>query len=70
MRLKVLGKLKKFIHLIGSRTRDLPTCSIVPQPITLQRVPACYGTEVFNCVLTRSRYIDTTRTQAFACDVF
>jgi hypothetical protein len=25
-----LGKLKKFIHLIGSRTRDLLACSIVP----------------------------------------
>jgi hypothetical protein len=25
-----LGKLKKFIHLNGSHTRDLPTCSIVP----------------------------------------
>jgi hypothetical protein len=22
--------LKKFIHLIGTRTRDLPACSIVP----------------------------------------
>jgi hypothetical protein len=25
-----LGKLKAFIHLIASRTRDLPVCSIVP----------------------------------------
>jgi hypothetical protein len=25
-----LGKLKNFIHLIGSRTRDLPACSTVP----------------------------------------
>jgi hypothetical protein len=25
-----LGKLKKFIHLIGSRIRDLLACSIVP----------------------------------------
>jgi hypothetical protein len=25
-----LGKLKKFILLIGSRTHDLPVCSIVP----------------------------------------
>jgi hypothetical protein len=24
-----LGKLKKFVHLIGYRTRDLPACSIV-----------------------------------------
>jgi hypothetical protein len=28
-----LGKLKKFIHLIGSRTRDLPSYSTVPQSL-------------------------------------
>jgi hypothetical protein len=27
-----LCKLKKFIHLTGSLTRDLPACSIVPKP--------------------------------------
>jgi hypothetical protein len=32
-----LGKLKKKIHPIGTRTRDLPVCSIVPQPTTLPR---------------------------------
>jgi hypothetical protein len=31
VRLEGLGKLKR-IHLIGTRTRDLPDCSIVPQP--------------------------------------
>jgi hypothetical protein len=36
-----LGKLKEFIHLIGSRTRDLPACSIVPQPLRY-RVPPPY----------------------------
>jgi hypothetical protein len=30
--------MKKF-HLIGARTRDLPACSIVPQPTTLPRAP-------------------------------
>jgi hypothetical protein len=30
VRLEGLGKSKKFIHLIGSQTRDLPACSIVP----------------------------------------
>jgi hypothetical protein len=30
MRLEGLGKLKKKIHLIGIRIRDLPSCSIVP----------------------------------------
>jgi hypothetical protein len=31
VRLEGLGKLKKFIDFIGSRTSDLPACSIVPK---------------------------------------
>jgi hypothetical protein len=38
LRLEGLGQLK-IIHLTGTRTRDLPTCSIVPQPSTLPRAP-------------------------------
>jgi hypothetical protein len=38
VRLEGLGKLKK-IHLIGTRTLNLPACSIVPQPTTIPRVP-------------------------------
>jgi hypothetical protein len=38
VRLEGLGQLKK-IHLIGIRSRDLPACSIVPQPTTLPRAP-------------------------------
>jgi hypothetical protein len=38
VRLEGLGQLKK-IHLMGTRTRDLPACSIVPQPTTLPRAP-------------------------------
>jgi hypothetical protein len=41
VRLEMLGKLKKFNHLIGSRTRDLPACSILPQPTTLPPSPSC-----------------------------
>jgi hypothetical protein len=37
VRLEALGKLKTVNDLIGSRTRDLPACSIVPQPTTLPR---------------------------------
>jgi hypothetical protein len=37
MRLEELGKLKKKTHLIGTQTRDLPACSIVPQPTMLSR---------------------------------
>jgi hypothetical protein len=36
VRMEGLDKLKK-IHLIEAQTRDLPACSLVPQPITLPR---------------------------------
>jgi hypothetical protein len=39
VRLEGLGKLKKSNDLIGTRSHDLPACSIVPQPTTLQRAP-------------------------------
>jgi hypothetical protein len=34
-RIRSIGK----IHLIGTRTRGLPACGIMPQPITLPRAP-------------------------------
>jgi hypothetical protein len=35
-----LGELKKKLNvLIRSRTRDLPACSILPEPTTLPRAP-------------------------------
>jgi hypothetical protein len=40
------GKIRSIekIHLIGNQTRDLPVCSIVPQPTTLPCAPAsCVG---------------------------
>jgi hypothetical protein len=39
--LEVLGKLKK-IHLIGTQTRELPACSIVPEPATLLHAPSVH----------------------------
>jgi hypothetical protein len=39
VQLEGLGKLKKFIHLIGNQTDDLPACSIVPQPAILPLAP-------------------------------
>jgi hypothetical protein len=38
VRLEGLDQLKR-IHLIGTRTRELPACSIVPQPTMLPRAP-------------------------------
>jgi hypothetical protein len=37
MRLEGLGHLKISNDIIGNRSRDLPACSIVPQPTTLPR---------------------------------
>jgi hypothetical protein len=37
MRLEGLGHIEISNYLTGNRTRDLPTCSIVPQQITLPR---------------------------------
>jgi hypothetical protein len=42
VRLEGLGQLKK-IHLIETRTRDLPACTVVPQPTTLPRAPITEG---------------------------
>jgi hypothetical protein len=44
MLLEGLGKLEKLNDLIWTRIRDLPACSIVPQPTTLPRVPKILGT--------------------------
>jgi hypothetical protein len=41
VRLEGLGQLK-IIHLIEIRTRDLPACSIVPQPTTIPRASVCH----------------------------
>jgi hypothetical protein len=38
VRLGGLGKLKKKIHLIGTRSRDLPACSIVRLPAVLEGI--------------------------------
>jgi hypothetical protein len=42
VKLEGLNKLKKLFDLIGSRTLDLPDCSIVPQPTMLPRAPYVY----------------------------
>jgi hypothetical protein len=36
MRLEGVGKLKKKFHLIRTRTRDLPVCTLVPQPTSFK----------------------------------
>jgi hypothetical protein len=44
----MIRALEKSNDLIGNRTRDLPTCIIVPQPTTLPRVPEILKT--FNTI--------------------
>jgi hypothetical protein len=39
VRLEGLGQLKNSKDVIGIQNRDLPACSIVPQPTTLPRGP-------------------------------
>jgi hypothetical protein len=39
VRLEGLGKLKNFNDFVGSRTHDIPPCSILLQPITPPHVP-------------------------------
>jgi hypothetical protein len=39
--LEGLGQLKNSDDLNGNQTRNLPACSIVPQPTTLPRAPQC-----------------------------
>jgi hypothetical protein len=42
VRLEELGKLKKYTSS-GTRTGDLPACSVVPQPITVPRAPLYFS---------------------------
>jgi hypothetical protein len=41
MRPEGFGKLKKFNDLIGNQTRDVPVCSIAPQPLRYSVPPFC-----------------------------
>jgi hypothetical protein len=52
---KTAGKIKsieKFNNPIGNQTRDLPACSIVPQPSTLPHAPV---TDNNGCKIVNSR---------------
>jgi hypothetical protein len=53
VRLDELGQLKK-IHIIGTRTRDLPACSIVPQPTTVPRAPTSKISVNYNCYVAEA----------------
>jgi hypothetical protein len=47
-----LGKLIKIINLIGSRTHDLPACSIMPHPLSYRiTLPVTDNSLVRMCLL-------------------
>jgi hypothetical protein len=48
VRMEGLGQLKNPYHRI--RNRDVPACSILPQPTTLPRAPVTSIVTVSNCV--------------------
>jgi hypothetical protein len=58
VRLEGLGKLKKK-HLIGTRSRDFPACSIVPQSTTLPRARSCVMEWSYLC--SYSNFKDNSR---------
>jgi hypothetical protein len=63
VRLELLGKLKK-IHVIGTRTCDLPACSIVPQPTTILCAPI-YAVYRENLVILKNRSLDFDKLTRF-----
>jgi hypothetical protein len=54
VRLEGLGQLKKSNDLIRIRSRDLPACSIVPQPTTLPRAHVAGAIKMLKKTVTLS----------------
>jgi hypothetical protein len=52
-----IRSIEKSNHLIGNRTRDLPACSIVPQPTTLPCAPIIFCIRWNKLVLKAFRFI-------------
>jgi hypothetical protein len=74
VRLKGLGQLKIFNDLIGTQTRDLPSCSTTPQ-IRLKSFTALHISahsaiircvEIVNVVNTKKRIAAVKKTQRFS----
>jgi hypothetical protein len=54
VRLEGLGQTEKSDDFIGNGNRDLPACSIMPQPTTLPRGPLLTYTEGVSSVVAAS----------------
>jgi hypothetical protein len=72
MRLEGLAQTEKSNDLIWNGTRDLPACSIVPQPITIPRAPKKWVTfgmhrerrsciNELNYICTSKRYVSAMK---------
>jgi hypothetical protein len=57
--LEGLGKLKKKVHLIRTRTRDLPACSVVPQPTMRPRGPPTNNDKKMRLLLMKSSVVSS-----------
>jgi hypothetical protein len=70
VRVEELGQMKKKINdLIGNRTRDLPACSIVPQPITLLRIKTKLTCEI-HLYSQQKIYAHCREPKALVCEQF
>jgi hypothetical protein len=69
VRLKGLDKIKK-IHIIGTRTRDLLACSIVPQQTTLRVPPMNTKRKVFTILNVSKWELNCTSAYEVSCDVY
>jgi hypothetical protein len=68
VQLEGLAKLKRIIHLIGSRTRNLPACSIVPHPLRYQVTgweAMTYGIRI--CNLSILYFLFNIRNYVYSC---
>ena len=45
---KIFGKEKNRLHWLGTRTQDIPACSLFPIPITISRFPTECGTYIYH----------------------
>jgi hypothetical protein len=61
-----LGKLKK-IHLIGARSRDLPVCSIVPQPLRYRVPPFLRNNKKKKKEMSEIKFVVSVGPSHFGC---
>jgi hypothetical protein len=66
VRLEELSKLKEFYDLNGTRTRNLPACSIAPQPSTVPLLCVIFYQERFIVIRISLKFVPVKRCAQFA----